>query len=126
MNFYRTLLAVGAGYALNVVANYVLVHTGFVPGPVPHDNIRIMSVVAAVNLLTAVAAGWLCAQIAGRRSVFVATIGLMAAYFIGGVYTGRQMVAAGQLPFSLAVITLLCVGIAPIGAIVYVIVHDRR
>lgn len=119
MRVGRVLLAIAAGYGLNVALNYGLTTAGLVPGPVPHENIRIVSIVVAATLIMAVVAGYLCAWIAGQGRIFVATIGLMSAYIVGGIRAGRHLVATGQMPFSSAIITLLCVSVVPIGAVLY-------
>ena len=119
MSFIRVLLGVAAGYALNIALNYGLTQAGFVPGPDPHANIRIVSIIASANLVVAIVAGYLCAWTAGWGRIFFATLGLMGAYTAGGIRAGRQLVAAGQTPFSSAIITLLCVSLVPIGAVLY-------
>jgi hypothetical protein len=115
----RVVLGIAIGYALNLAVNYTLTQAGVVPGSVPHANIRIISTIAAANLAMAIIAGYVCATTAGRGRIFLATSGLMAAYAVGGIRAGRQLVASGQMPFSSAIITLLCISLVPIGAVLY-------
>jgi hypothetical protein len=119
MTALRIAGAIVIGYALNLVLNAALASAGIVPGPVPHDNIRILSIIAVANLLVAIAAGYVAAWIAGGRRILFAMLGLMAVYAADGIRAGRHLVAIGQLPFSSAIITLLCISFVPIGAMLY-------
>ena len=116
---FRVLLGIAVGYGLKLAVNACLTWAGIVPGDLPHENIRIISIIAAANLVTALVASFVCAWIAGPGRVVPATGGLMVAFIIGGVREGRHLVAAGQLPFSSAIITLLCVSLVPIGGVLY-------
>jgi len=118
MTIIRTIAAVLVAYAMNVALNAALTYAGIVPSSVPHENIRLISIIAVSNLIVAIAAGYVAAFVAGRGRVFFAMLGLMAVYAVDGIRIGRHLVAIGQLPFSSAIITLLCVSFVPIGAMI--------
>ena len=118
MTILRTIAAVVAAYALSVALNAALTYAGIVPSSVPHENIRLISIIAVSNLIVAIAGGYVAAAIAGRGRILFAMLGLMAVYAMDGIRIGRHLVASGQLPFSSAIITLLCVSFVPIGAMI--------
>jgi len=119
MTILRPIVAIAAAYALNLALNAGLARAGIVPGPVPHDNVRIISIIAVANLVVAMLAGFVAGWIAGRGRIFAAMLGLMAVYAIDGVRYGRHLIAIGQMPFSAAIITLLSISLVPIGAMLY-------
>ena len=115
----RVLAAPLMAYSLSVVLDWALSGAGVSAGSDAHPQVAQSALIFAAHLLVAIAAGVLCAVLAGPGRTLPATLLLMALYVAGGLRAGRELAAAGHLPFSSAIVTLLCVSFAPIGPIVY-------
>jgi len=115
----RVVAAALIGYSLNFALDWALAAAGVSGGSDAHPKVQASALIIAAHLLVAGAAGVLCAVLAGPGRTFPATLLLMAIYVVAGVRAGRELAAAGHLPFSAAIVTLLCVSFLPIGAVVY-------
>jgi len=115
----RVVAAVLIAYTLNLALDWTIAAGGFSGGSDAHPEVAASALIFAAHLLVAIAAGTLCAVLAGPGRTLPATLLLMAVYAAFGIRAGRDLAAAGHLPFSSAIVTLLCVSFAPIGPIVY-------
>jgi hypothetical protein len=119
LSLVRILVAALIAYSLNLALDWALAAGGFSGGSDAHPQVAASAVIFAAHLAVAIAAGVLCAVLAGPGRTLPATLLLLAIYMAGGIRAGRELSAAGHLPFSSAIVTLLCVSFAPIGPIVY-------
>ena len=119
LSLVRVVAAASIAYSLSVVLDRALAAGGFTGGSDAHPLVAASALIFAAQLAVAIAAGVLCAVLAGPGRTLPATLLLMAIYVAGGIRAGRELSAAGHLPFSSAILTLLCVSFAPIGPIVY-------
>ena len=119
VSLVRVVAAGVIAYTLNPALEWAIAAGGFSGGSDAHPMVAASALIFAAHLVVAIAAGVLCAVLAGPGRTFPATLLLMAIYVVFGIRTGRELAAAGQLPFSSAIVTLLCVSFAPIGPIVY-------
>lgn len=117
--FPRVIAAVALAYSLNLLLDLIVVHFGLTIGTDANPRIAASAWLFGARLIVAIIAGTACAIMAGQGRIMVATLLLMAVYALDGIRVGRAIVAAGHLPFSSAILSLLCVSFCPIGAIVY-------
>jgi hypothetical protein len=115
----RVVAAAVVAYSLNFALDWYFASAGFSGGSDAHPDISASALIIAARLLIAIAAGVICAVLAGPGRTAAATLLLMAIYVVAGIRAGRELAAAGHLPFSAAIVTLLCVSFAPIGPVVY-------
>jgi hypothetical protein len=116
----RVLVAITVSLSVSLALNSAIGLAGVNTGTAAHPRVHALAAIFAANIAMAGLAGYLCAWLAGGRRVLPATAGLMLAYLLLGLRTGRQLVAAGEPPFSSAIVTLLCVSVMPIGAALFV------
>jgi hypothetical protein len=117
--FARILVAALVAYSLNIALDLALAAYGFTGGSDAHPKVSESAMMIGAHLIVAGAAGVVCAVLAGPGRTLPATFLLLAIYVADGIRVGRELAAAGRLPFSAAIVTLLCVSFAPIGPIVY-------
>ncbi len=115
----RVIAAVAVSFLVSVALNAALERVGLDTGPIAHPNVHALATKFAASLVLAGLGGYLCARLAGIGRVLPATAGLMIAYVLMGLRSGRQLIAAGEAPFSSAILTLLCISVVPIGAALF-------
>lgn len=122
----RVIAAAMVAYSLNFALDWALAFAGVSGGSDAQPRIAASAGIFAARLLVAIAAGVVCAVLAGPGRTLPATLLLMSIYLAAGIRAGRELSAAGHLPFSAAIVTLLCVSFAPIGPVVYANLAARR
>jgi hypothetical protein len=116
----RVVAAVALSFLISVALNAALERAGLNIGPAAHPNVQALATKFAASLVIAGLVGYLCARLSGVGRVLPATAGLMVAYMLLGIRSGRQLIAAGEAPFSSAILTLLCISVVPVGAALFV------
>jgi len=122
----RIVAAALIAYSLNLAFDWALAAWGITGGSDAHPRIAASALILGAHLLIAIVAGALCAVLAGPGRTLPATLLLMGMYLVGGARASRELAAAGHLPFTSVIVTLLCVSFSPIVPIVYANMVAKR